>query len=407
VSIRIRQPAGLSEYGDALRNGIGHYVGWEPSEEDCEQLTRILPFDRMLAAFDSGHVVAAAGVMPMRLHVPGRAVDCAGLTVVGVLPTHRRRGLLTRLMDGQLREARERGEAISALWASEETIYGRFGYGMTSVTYRMRAKRATAGVRDALRLHGAQARLVDDGIARKVFPRVYRAVARTGSGFIERSREWWDVRVLDDRERRRRGAGPLNQLLLEHAGRPVGYALYRVRQDTVAGEWHKTMRVLEAFGVDAAATLEVWRVLLGTDWVDEIESWSLPADHPLVLGLVRVNDARLTVFDGLWLRLLDVPAALAARSYAGSGQAAIEVVSDPHFPDNVGTWTVAAGEVSRGRRRPDVRLPVAALGAAYLGGFSFRQLAQVGMAEEAARGGLERADALFRTRAQPWCPESF
>jgi predicted acetyltransferase len=132
----------------------------------------------------------------------------------------------------------------------------------------------------------------------------------------------------------------------------------------------------------------------------------LPLDHPLRHIVARVNKLDARLLDGLWLRLVDVGAALSSRSYATDGRVTFDVI-DAQLPDNSGTWTIADGRAARSRRRPDVRLDVQALGAAYLGGFSFRELASAERVEEAARGGLARADALFRTDAAPWCPENF
>ncbi len=211
---------------------------------------------------------------------------------------------------------------------------------------------------------------------------------------------------------RRRAAAPTrgrsrsSHALFERDGRPVGYALYRLAQEGSSPEdWKKTIRVNEAFAVDDEAMRDVWRFLLEIDWVDRIEGYHLPVDHPLPLIADRVNKLHLKVWDGLWVRVVDVPTALAGRSY-GSGRVTIEVTSDPRFPDNVGTWTIDDGSVRRARRRPDVRLPVAALGSAYLGGIPFRQLCAAGHAEELTRGGAARADALFAAPA-PWCTEIF
>lgn len=225
---------------------------------------------------------------------------------------------------------------------------------------------------------------------------------------IVRSRDWWESRRLDDRPEQRRGAGPLVRALAERDGRPVGYALYRLAQDGSTPEtWTKTVRVNEAFGVDDGATRDVWRFLLEIDWVDRISGSHLPLDHPLPLLVDRINKLRLSVWDALWLRVVDVPAALAGRAYGSPGRATIEVASDPHFPENVGSWTIEDGHVRPARRRPDVRVAVSGLGSAFLGGLSFAQLARAGLAEEVARGGIERADELFRTSAAPWCPEIF
>jgi predicted acetyltransferase len=235
---------------------------------------------------------------------------------------------------------------------------------------------------------------------------VYEAARRRTVGFLSRSNDWWELRQFEDGpERRASAGGPLNRALLEQDGRPVGYALYRVPLDGAPGERTPRVRVVEAIGRDPAATRDVWRFLLQIDWVEEIRATYLPAGHPLELMVDRVSKLGLELTDGLWLRLVDVPAALAARSFAGP--ATVEVASDPLFPDNVGTWEVGDGGVKRSRRRPDVRLDVQALASAYLGGFSFAALAAAGRAAEIARGGLARADTAFRTPTAPWCPENF
>jgi predicted acetyltransferase len=406
MAFRVRTARDLDEYRRAV-SVIGHYFGWEPTAEDVERFSRLLPPDRLHCVFDGTSIVAGAGVMPLQLTVPGGRVPCAGVTVVGVLPSHRRRGLLTRMMGAQLRAVRERGVPLAALWASEETIYGRFGYGLSSVGLMLAARRLTARLRSDLPPREGAIRMLDHDEASRLLPPLYERIARRTVGFLARPADWWELRTLDDREERRRGAGPLNRAVLELDGKPAGYAIYRLKTEGSGGEWKKTVIVHDAFGVDARATREIWRFLFEIDWVDEVETRLLPRDHPIFLLTARVNELRARVWDGMWLRLVDVGAALAARSYAAGGRATIEVVADPIFPDNVGVWTIEGGEVRRSRRRPDVRLDVQALSSAYLGGFSFRGLAAAERAEEVSRGGLGRADALFATPRAPWCPEIF
>ena len=406
MAFRVRVARDLDEYRKAV-SVIGHYFGWEPTAEDAERFSRLLPPDRLHCVFDGAAIVAGAGVMPLELTIPGGSLTCAGVTVVGVLPSHRRRGLLTRLMGAQLRDVRGRGEPIAALWASEETIYGRYGYGLASLGLMAEAKRRTSQLRSDLPAREGTIRMIDHETALRLLPPLYNRIARRTVGFLARPRDWWELRTLDDREERRRGAGPLNRTLLELDGEPAGYAIYRIKMEGSGSEWHKKVVVHDAFGVDARATREIWRFLLEIDWTDEIETRLLPLDHPLFLLTSRVNELRARLWDGLWVRLVDVGVALAARSFACAGRVTLEVVSDPLFPENVGTWTIEGSTVRRSSRRPDVRLDVQALGAAYLGGFSFRELAAAERAEEIARGGLARADALFATPAAPWCPEIF
>lgn len=410
MAVRVRPTRDLEEYLDAL-GSIGHYFGAEREPERGERFSRILPFERMHAAFDGKAIVGGAGAFPFDLTVPGgtgsyRAASCAGVTVVGVLPTHRRRGILKAMMQAQLADVRERGEPIAALWASEETIYGRFGYGLAALDAMMRATRVHAALRPDLPQVGS-VRLVDRDEALRVIPRVYERVRRRSPGFFSRSPDWWEVKTLNDEPSRRRGAGVLNHAVLDLDGKPAGYALYRIRLDFEDATSRSKVHVLEAVGDSAVATRELWRFLLGIDWVEEIHCDLLPVDHPLFLLVQRPNRLAWKVFDGLWLRPVDVGAALTARGYATDGRVTLEVTSDPQFPDNVGTWTVDGGAVRRSSRRPDVRLDVQALGAAYLGGFSFARLAAAGRVEEGVRGGLAHADALFRVDAAPYCPEIF
>ena len=406
MAFRVRVARDLDEYRKAV-SVIGHYFGWEPTADDAERFSRLLPPDRLHCVFDGASIVAGAGVMPLEMTIPGGSLTCAGVTVVGVLPSHRRRGLLTRMMSAQLRDVRERGEPIAALWASEETIYSRYGYGMVSVALMAEAKRLTSRPRADLPAREGTIRMIDHDEALRLFPPLYNRIAKRTVGFLARPRDWWEQRILDDREERRRGAGPLNRVLLEVDGKPAGYAIYRIKMEGSGADWKKKIVVHDAFGLDARATREIWRFLLEIDWTDEIETRLLPLDHPLFLLTARVSELRARLWDGPWLRLVDVGAALAARSFAGDGRVTLEVASDPLFPENVGLWTIDGGVVRRSRRRPDVRLDVQALGSAYLGGFSFRQLAAAERVDEVARGGLARADALFATPAAPWCPEIF
>jgi predicted acetyltransferase len=404
VAIRVRTVRNPEELALAI-GAVGHYFGWMPTPEQTESFMDYLPLDRMHAAFDDGMIVGGAGVYPFEMTVPGGPMTCAGVTIVGVHPTHRRRGILRRMMTAQLADVRERGEPLAALWASEDTIYGRYGYGAASRSGHALIPRESAELRPDLAPREGQVRLVDHDEALRVFPRLYERIRVRRTGFIFRSKAWWNTRILDDNEWRRGDAGPLNRVLLELDGRPTGYAIYRIYQHQT--EWKRTLRVQEAIGLDPRATREIWRFLLGIDLMDDIQVRLLPLDHELWHLLARPRLMGMKVFDGLWVRPIDVGAVLAGRSYAADGRVTLEIVSDPLFEDNVGNWTIADGIARRSSRRPDVRLDVQALGAVFLGGVSFAELARGERAEEAARGGLARADDLFRTDAAPWCPEIF
>src|SRR5581483_5320946 len=202
MAVRVRTVRSLEEFGPAL-GAIGHYFGWQPAGEDLERFNSFLPLDRMHAVFDGGRVVA--GALPFEMTVPGGPVPCGGVTVVGVLPSHRRRGLLRRMMVEQLDMIREREEPIAALWASEDTIYGRYGYGQASSRLDIKVPRAWGQLRGDLPSRQGRVRLVDHEEAIRTFPRIHDRVRRRMPGFISRSREWWEGRLLLDIPERRFG----------------------------------------------------------------------------------------------------------------------------------------------------------------------------------------------------------
>jgi predicted acetyltransferase len=382
-----------------------HYFGSTPTEEAVERWGRIQPPERMHAAFDDGRVVGGAAVLPFGLTVPGGQLPCAGVTVVAVLPTHRRRGILRALMGAQLADVHERGEPIAALWASEETIYGRFGYGLASLVGEIELPRASAAFAVPSEPVG-QARLVSEEEALALFPPVYDRVQPATPGMLVRTRDWWEIRRLLDLPEWRQGGGELQRVLLEIEGRPEGYALYRVHQAFEGGMATGFVSVIEAIGAGDVATREIWRFLLGIDWLPTLKARLLPLDHPLFLLLAEPRRMRFRVGDGLWVRLVDLGAALSGRSYASDGRAVLDVC-DELCPWNEGRWRLEGGEARRTDEEPDLRCDMTSLGAAYLGGFTFTQLLRAGRVEEARAGGAARADALFRTDRAPWCPETF
>lgn len=407
MAYRVRLCRSPDDLGRAL-GAIGHYFGWVPDPEDVERFAKLLPAERMHAAFDDGNVVAGAGAFAFDMTVPGRvAIPCAGVTVVGTLPTHRRRGLLTRMMRAQLDDLHERGEPIAALYASEETIYGRYGYGLASLRQEVRLPRTWAALRADAPPSSGVVRLIAREEAARAFPRVYERVRKTTPGFLSRSGDWWTLRRLwDHPDRRPPGGGPLNYALVELNGRASAYALYRFVQREESGHWTRRLHVIEALGDDVTGTREIWRFLFGIDWVDEILAWHLSVDHPLMHMVARLDRLDLGVETGLWVRLVDVGGALSARGYSADGRVTFEV-TDTFGPWNAGTWTLEGGVARRSRRRPDLRLDVTSLGATYLGGFSFAQLSRAGLVEEARRGAAARADAIFASDRAPWCPENF
>jgi predicted acetyltransferase len=398
----VRPTADQDEYGRAV-GAIGQYFNPPPSEELLELFTRTLPHERMHAAFEDGNIVGGAGAFPFELSVPGGSLPCAGVTAVGVHPTHRRRGVLRTMMDTQLRDVHERGEPIAALWASEETIYGRFGYGIANWAGEMRVPHERDAFVQAPPA-GGTTRFVAPDEARELFPPIYEAVRAERPGMPSRSVEWWNDRQLrlPDHE----ADAPRRFVALELDGGTVAYAIYRTHFGYDSGSAASRLVVREALGTTPQATAAIWRFLLDVDWMSVVEVAFAPPDHPLFLLLASPRRAQYRMGDGLWVRLVDVPTALSGRAYGAGGPLVFEV-RDAVCEWNDGRWKLEDGICERTEEEPDLALDVSALGAAYLGAVSFAQLREALRVQELRDGAIARADALFTWRPLPWCLEIF
>src|SRR5918996_2867940 len=371
--------------------------------------TKLLPPERAFAAFDGEDIVGTAGAFQFSLSIPGGEVPAAGVTMVGVLPSHRRKGIMRGLMQFQLNDARERNEPVSILLASEDSIYQRFGYGLAADQGHIEAERDRTRWLDNPSPEG-KTRLVSLDEAMKYIPAIYDRVREQTPGMFARSTDWWENHTLPDDDDVRRGAGPLFCAVLEIEGRDEAYALYRVKPAWPEGIPRGRLIVKEALAVNPVATREIWRFLFGIDLVDRVEAWLLPADFPVYLMMLEPRRLRYTYGDSLWLRLVDVRSALGARSYARQGSIAVQV-ADAFCPWNEGTWRVSfdgsVASVEPTEDEADLRLDVRDLAAAYLGAFSFARLALAGRVQELRAGAGTRADEMFKTERAPWCPEIF
>ncbi len=402
----VRATQDLEEFKRAV-GAIGHYFGgWPADDEAAQRFSSNLPLERMHAVLDGDRIVGGAGAFPFELTVPGGTVRCGGVTVVGVLPTHRRRGILTAMMRAQLEDIRERGEPIAALWASEEVIYRRFGYGLASLSGEIALPTGYAGMRQPPD-ERAVARLVPLDQAKDVIAPIYDRVRVRTPGMFKRTDTWWETRNLPDPPERRQGGGEKNVIVLDLDGEPAGYALYRIYTKFESGASAGHVDAIEVVADGPVATRELWRVLLGMDWKATLKAYLLPIDHPLMHQLSYPRRMQMRVGDGLWVRLVDVGAALSARAY-GSDDPVVFEVEDGFLPENAGRWLLAGGRAQRTEEDADLALDVGELGAAYLGGFTFRELVRAGTVRELKDGGAVRADAVFVTHApKPWCPEIF
>jgi predicted acetyltransferase len=400
MPVEIRACTDEDELVDAFRTVMTTFAE-DPSEEDIERAKATMPVDRTVVAVEDGRFVGAAGAWPFDVTIPGGELACPGVTWVGVLPTHRRRGVLTAMMRFQLDDIHARGEPLAALWASESSIYGRFGYGISAPVHQMKATKSRFAFRDDPGPTGSL-RLVTREEAAELMPPVYERIRAQRAGMLSRSKEWWWEQRLYV------GPGPPGSspryfVVYERDGRVEGYAFYRIRNKWEDDEPKGTVLVIEALGENATATRELWRYLFGIDLTEHVDAHFLDPASGLWHGVADPRRLHLTLGDGFWLRLVEVEAALRARSFA-TGDAIVLDVRDAFCPWNEGRYRTGEGRV---QAEPDLALTAADLASAFLGGVTVHELAAAGRVEERTPGAVACADAMFRTPLPPFCPEVF
>jgi len=348
--------------------------------------------------------------------VPGGTVRAGGLTWVGVHPSFRRRGILTAMMRHQLDDVHGRGEPVSLLWAAEPAIYGRFGYGLATRGVELTVPRGAA-MRD---VPGSEDLLVDfehvdPARHAELVRRVHLAAGADRPGWVRRSSPGLTAWALADQPAMRRGAETLRIALVRSAGGEVrGYALFRRVMDWKQTGPNGTVRVREAVALDAAAHRALWGRLTDLDLMGTLTTGPQAVDGPLLHLLVDLRAAAPQLGDALWVRLVDLPAALAARRYSAPLDVVLGV-SDAFLPRNAGSWRLAGGLdgatcVPAGDgpdAEPDLLLDTRELAAAWLGGESLQAMAAAGLVTERRAGALEEAARAFGWHVAPYCPWVF
>lgn len=406
MAIELR-PVRREELGEYLLAGAMAF-GWErPTAEHLDRAASGVELDRTTACVDRGRIVGTTGAHSFRMATPGGDVPTAGVTFVSVLPTHRRRGLLRRMMLAQLEDLHARGEPVAALWASEGGIYGRFGYAIAAFDHLVEIDvQKGAFVRAPWwngRVDFSDRARADD------FSDVYERARARRPGMMDRGSGAWS-RLLE----------PIGSPASEHrfvasyvdVGRIDGYVVY-----STTSEWkdtrlpNGTVRIQELVGATPDAEAALWHHCLDRDLVTRLRAEIRPVDDPIRHLLANPHQATVTACaPNLWLRLVDVKSALQARTYAAQDRITIDL-TDALCPWNSGRWSLEGGPdgggVRRGRRRPDLAMDVAALAAVFLGGVGFTELADAGLVREGTPGALTRAGAMFASPRAPWCPQIF
>lgn len=382
-----------------------------PSAEAVALAREFLETERSIGLFDDAVQVGNASIFTLQVTVPGGIVQpMAGITWVSVLPTHRRRGGLTKLMRHQLDTLHETGgEALAGLTASQDGIYGRFGYGAATYAAGLSISRHAAALRLPPGTEEVALRLAEPADVREVCDEIYARAALRRPGMLARTGPWSRLPIVEIPEFRE-GKSLSRCVLAERDGKPVGYAYYR----TKGGEEHGPedhpgeVHVGEVYADDAPAYAALWRMLSSIDLAGRIFMESLPVDDALFSMLESSRAAlRAPHRDAMHLRLVDIDRALVARTYSGPIDVVLDV-RDGFCPWNAGRWRLSGDEKGATCTRTDspaeLSLDVRDLAAAYLGGRTLAALAMAGLVTEHRLGALAATSRAFAGDIRPWLP---
>ncbi|MFD5745293.1 GNAT family N-acetyltransferase [Streptomyces massasporeus] len=405
--LRVLRKDDWDKWYDTLIRGFG---GVPESAEERELWNSLTEFDRSLGVWDGDECVGTAGAFSFRLTVPGGAsLPVAGVTMVSVAATHRRRGLLTSMMRRQLDDVRAWGEPLAVLTASEPAIYGRFGYGNATVSLTAEIDTTRVGLSVPDGTDDVRVRYAAPADVLDVCEAVYARLVPARPGMLARQPGWERLGILDpasDRE----GASPLQCVLAERDGETVGYARYRVKPEWELSGSNGTVIVEELAGLEPAADAALWRFLFGIDLTSKVTLRGRPVDDAWQYLVTDPRRCHPRVRDSLYVRPVEVGAALAARTYQTPVDVVFEV-EDAFCPWNAGRWRLSGdakgASCERTADAADVALSVRELGAAYLGGVSLASLGAAGRVRELRAGALAEASLGFGVGVPPWLPHGF
>ncbi|MGJ5751424.1 putative acetyltransferase [Streptomyces puniciscabiei] len=407
TELKVLRESDWDRWYDVLYRAFGASAA-PPEERELDR--SLTEFDRSLAAWDGDEIVGTAGAFSFRMTVPGGApVPAAGVTMVGVAATHRRRGVLTSMMRRQLDDVRELGEPLAVLTASEPAIYGRFGYG--AATFRTSAEIDTSrvtlslppGVDDVRLRYAAPADVLGACEA------VYAKLVPQRPGMLAR-RPGWERAGLLDPESERGGASALQCVVAERDGQVTGYARFSTRIGWGESGHDGTVRLKDLAALDPVTEAALWRFLFGIDLMTTLSVNSRPVDDTWRYLVSDTRRCRPRLKDDAYVRLVDVGTALSARTYQAPVDVVLEV-EDTFCPWNAGRWRLTGdpkgASCERTSDAAELSLSVRELGASYLGGVTLLSLAAAGRVRELRPGALTEASVAFGSPVAPWLPHGF
>lgn len=415
TDLRVLNPSDWDRWFGTLERAFGGAL--VNSTEEREVWRSVTEHERSVGMWDGDECVGTAGAFTFGLTVPGGGVvSAAGVTMVSVAATHRRRGILTAMMRRQLDDVRSWGQPVALLTASEPEIYGRFGYG--AGTRQLSAEIDTSRVsfrvpEDDGAEAGIRLRYVAPHDARESIESVYARLVPGRPGMLER-RPGWDRKLLLDTPESREGASALQCVLARRgegdAAEVVGYALYRIKPTWDAAGPRGTVVVDQLAALDPVTHATLWRFLGGIDLTSSVSVSNLPVDDAFQFLVSDVRRSNIRLRDSLYVRLVEVGAALAARAYQAPVDVVLEV-DDAFCPWNEGRWRLTGDDKGASCERTadaaDLSLSVRELASMYLGDTSPAALARAGLVRELRPGALAEASVAFTSPVAPWLPHGF
>ncbi|MFI9587159.1 GNAT family N-acetyltransferase [Streptomyces sp. NPDC052236] len=384
------------------------------SDEEIADRRAHTDLSRVSGAFDNGRCVATYRSFAQQLTaVGGAALPASAVSNVTVSPTHRRRGLLSRLMAADLAESKERGDVVSTLIAAEYPIYGRYGFGPATWTteWAIDVPRAGLDPRWSGPADGGRIDLVDGTDVRKLGPELHERLAARRHGVVNRDERWWQLTTGQVRKASHPWTEPYYAVYRSAAGEVEGYLAYHA--DDVWGDAKQplnTASVHDMIALTPGAERALWHFVCSVDWITTVKTGHRAPDDLLPLLLPDPRAAKiLTHADFLWVRILDVVRALEARTYDMAATLVLEVRDDAGLAG--GQFRLDAspdGAVcAPTAQSPDLTLDIRELGALFLGDESAVRLAELGRVDEETPGAVGVAERVFRTPRRPWCPDIF
>lgn len=408
-----------AEYPDWLRavgTGFLRASAAVPGEQEVAVRLAHTDLARVQGVFDAGRCVATFRSFAQELTVVGGAkVRADAVTAVTVTPTHRRRGLLSRMMATDLAAAKERGDVVASLIAAEYPIYGRYGFGPAAWATEWEIDVPRAGLDPRARVpseaDGGRIELVDGADVRKLGPELHTRLAARQHGVVSRDERWWQRSTGVDLPAYETWTEPFYAVYRSADGETDGLIAYRA--DDRWGDGKQPLNKATVVGMTAvtpAAERALWQFVCSIDWITTVRTGYRAPDDLVPLLLPDPRAARVVTYaDWLWLRVLDVPRALEARTYA-TGAALVLDVRDPaglaggRFLLEVSPSGASCVPTTRDA---DLSLDVGELGTLYLGDESALRLAALGRIEEHRAGAAAEADTVFRAPRRAWCPDVF